>query len=44
MRRRERAHRRREAEGEVDYPRSREPDGVLDPRTLRSCPEPKADA
>lgn len=30
------------AEGEADSPMSREPDWGLDPRTLRSLPEPKA--
>lgn len=29
---------------EADCPLSREPDAGLDPRTLRSQPEPKADA
>ena len=33
-----------EGEGETDSPLSREPDLGLDPRTLRSGPEPKADA
>jgi len=31
-------------EGEADSPLSREPDVGLSPRTLRSCPELKADA
>jgi len=31
-------------EGEAGLPRSREPDKGLDPRTLESQPEPKADA
>ena len=30
--------------GEADSPLSRKPDVVLNPRTLRSWPEPKADA
>jgi len=34
----------REAEGEAGSPRSREPVVRLDPRTLGSSPEPKADA
>jgi len=33
-----------EGEGEAGLPPSREPDVGLDPRTLRSWPEPKADA
>ena len=33
-----------EGEGEADSLLSREPDTGLDPGTLRSCPEPKADA
>ena len=33
-----------EGEGEADSPGSREPDAGLHPRTLRSWPEPKADA
>ena len=33
-----------EGEGEADAPQSREPGGELDPRTLRSGPEQKADA
>ena len=33
-----------QAEGEADSPMSRDPDAGLDPRTLRSSPEPKADA
>jgi len=33
-----------EGEGEADSPLSREPDVGLDPRTLGSWPEPKADA
>ena len=45
---RERARARREAEGErkreADSPPSREPYVGLDPRTLGSRPEPKADA
>lgn len=36
--------REREAEGEAGSPKSREPDAALDPRTLRSQPELKADA
>ena len=32
-----------EGEGEADSPLSREPGTELDPRSLRSCPEPKAD-
>ena len=31
------------AEAEADYPLSREPNAGLDPRTLESHPEPKAD-
>jgi len=31
-------------EGEAGFPPSREPDAGLDPRTLGSGPEPKADA
>jgi len=31
-------------EGEAGFPQSREPDAGLDPRTLGSRPEPKADA
>jgi len=31
-------------EGEAGFPRSREPNAGLDPRTLGSRPEPKADA
>jgi len=31
-------------EGEAGFPLSREPDAGLDPRTLRSQPESKADA
>jgi len=31
-------------EGEAGFPPSREPDVGLDPRTLGSGPEPKADA
>ena len=30
-------------EGEAGFPQSREPDAGLDPRTLASRPEPKAD-
>ena len=33
-----------EAEGETDCPLSRKPNTGLDPRTLRTWPEPKADA
>jgi len=33
-----------DGEGEADSPLSREPYVGLDPRTLRSQPEPKADA
>ena len=33
-----------EGEGEADFPLSREPDAGLDPKTLRSWPEVKADA
>ena len=33
-----------EEEGEADAPLSMEPDAELDPRTLGSGPEPKADA
>ena len=33
-----------EAEGEASSPLSREPHVGLDPTTLGSCPEPKADA
>ena len=49
-RERERAHTRggewggAEGEGEADSPLSREADVGLDPRTLGSWPEPKADA
>ena len=43
---REREHKqeKQQAEGEADFPLSREPTEGLDPRTLRSQPEPKADA
>jgi len=34
----------RVGEGEAGFPQSREPDAGLDPRTLGSRPEPKADA
>ena len=52
MAKREREHvwkhkqveRQAEAEGEADSPQSREPDVGLDPRTLGSGPELKADA
>ena len=43
---REREHEQRreaEGEGEAGSPLSREPDRGLQPRTLRSWPEPKAD-
>ena len=33
-----------EVEGEAGFPMSRDADVGLDPRTLRSQPEPKADA
>lgn len=33
-----------EGKGEADFPLSREPDAELNPRTLGSWPEPKADA
>ena len=32
-----------EGEGQADSPLSREPDAGLDPKTMRSRPEPKAD-
>ena len=32
-----------DGKGDADFPLSREPDMGLDPRTLRSQPEPKAD-
>ena len=32
-----------DGEGEAGSPVSREPEAGLDPRTLGSCPEPKAD-
>ena len=35
---------RAEGEGEADSPLSKEPDAGLNPRTLRSWAEPKADA
>ena len=41
---RERENNHSEAQGEADSPLSREPDSGLNPRTLRSQPEWKADA
>jgi len=41
---RERAQAEETGEGEAVSPLSREPDAGLDPRTLGSRPEPKADA
>ena len=42
----EREHKQgeKQAEGEAGSPLSREPDAGLDPRTVGSHPEPKADA
>jgi len=38
------AERQAQGEGEAGFPPSREPDAGLDPRTLGSRPEPKANA
>ena len=38
------AERQAEREEEAGFPPSREPNVGLDPRTLGSCPEPKAEA
>ena len=44
MTERDRERAQAEGEGDADSSLSRELDAGLDPRTLRSCPEPKADA
>ena len=44
MSEKERAQAGERAEGEAGSPPGKEPDMRLDPKTLRSRPEPKADA